>query len=652
MPDQHVVNGTIGFADSADAAGVTIQVFRRNLPSLELRAGVAPQLLGQAVADAAGHFQIIYTLEPVPSGTSNNPLPDSGTTTTKGVDDNKHDVIVEDVKAAGAQLLEKANILRRRGESIVAGDVTLEDVKGAGAQLLAKANILRRRGESIVAGDVSLDDVKEAGAQLLAKANIFGGRDESIVGAGPTRGNGAAISFRVFDRTGRQLAIQWVHASGRQWPAGAVIFTAAATLDVAIRLEAPAQSPQPSEYQQLTALIASAVPDIPLSDLSDEDHAFLSHQLGLEQQPDVQPRLEWRRRCALLAKQANLPAEAFYGWGRKDLPARFAELANVPVNGLPPLLDKLAAGRADALRDALMSAIKDNIISADLGTGVARATKAGPADLVNQVVRRLRQRGQEPLLVQARLVDKATGRPLVNHTVITVDHDAGDEQLGVDVTDTNGGFIFTTHRPRGAAATAARRQFSFAVTTPLGEALVDKPSAVVADGPGTGVLSIGLDRPQASVRSLDEQMQDGGLQASPAIVKWLKGKGIGTLADIRRSGGLSKVADAPAADLATIRRLEALADLDRISASVPANTTLLDKGYDSVLAIAAAPRSEFISRVSDDKTALTTKESARLHVMATTQTELLNNILMRMAADRANGVVLPARSRVPTEGDK
>ena len=112
------------------------------------------------------------------------------------------------------------------------------------------------------------------------------------------------------------------------------------------------------------------------------------------------------------------------------------------------------------------------------------------------------------------------------------------------------------------------------------------------------------------------------------------------------------MAGGPVADLATIRRLDALADLDRISASAQVSTVLVEKGYDSVLAVAGVPRSEFVSQVGDATTGVSAAAATTLHVMATAQADILNNILIALAADKANGFTPPDGSTPPAESDK
>jgi hypothetical protein len=68
MPEQHTITRTITPTNGAERAGVSVQAFDRDLPSLERRTGSAPQMLGKAIADAAGRFQFTYTLEQFQNG--------------------------------------------------------------------------------------------------------------------------------------------------------------------------------------------------------------------------------------------------------------------------------------------------------------------------------------------------------------------------------------------------------------------------------------------------------------------------------------------------------------------------------------------------------------------------------------------------------
>jgi|GEM_PF-1071593 len=523
MPEQYTINGTINPANGAERAGVRVQAFDRDLPSLERRAGSAPQMLGEAIADGEGRFQITYTLEQFQSG-------------------------------------EGVSTFRR-----------LREMK-------------------------------------------------------------ADLSFRVFDSAGQELNIKGIEALDREYRSDQIIFNAPTPLKVSIFLDAPRESGT-SEYEQLIALIAPVVADLPLIELSDEDVGFLINELGLEQQQEVQQRIEWLRRCALLAQETGLPIEAFYGWGRKDVPAALAELATVQLKDLPAVLEKLTGLREEKLRDSLLAAIEENIIP------------VGFRARVDEIVRQLKRRDQVLHEVIAQLLDEETEAALAGYTVTTFDQDAGGENRGLDITDREGRFSFGFYLSRGLSAKAPARQFLFKVVTPQGEALPDgAPTPIDPNRLGSEVVFVKIKVPKPQVPSLEEQLQNAKLKAPPAILKWLIEKNIHTFADIRRKGGLSHFTDLPRVDPAMIHKLEALADLDRISPVVQVSNALLEKGYDSVLAIADVPYSEFISLVGDEKAALTEMEVARLHVMATVQTNLLNNILAGMVANIANGFELPVQT--------
>jgi hypothetical protein len=524
MPEQYVINGTITPPEGFEHAGIKVQAFDRDLPSLERRRGPGPQMLGkEATTDAEGRFQINYTLDQF-----------------------------------------------RSGEGIA---------------------LFRR----------------------VHRQN-------------------ADLSFYVIDRSGQELRIQRIEALNREFGPGENIFNAPAELEVSLFVDGPPQAGE-SEYEQLIALIAPVVEDLPLIDLSDEDIVFLINELGLEQQPDDQQHIEWLRRSSLLAQDTQVPVEAFYGWGRKDKPMVIAELAAVPLVDLPKVLEKLASLPEEELQRALLAAIEENIIPASF------------RERVDAIVRQFVRRGQVLHSVVSQLLDEDTKEPLADYTVTSFDKDAGDENRGLDITDNEGKFLFDFYVPREISPDATTRRFSFQVVTPQGETVPQgEPTVVDLNRLEGQIVSVKIKLPRPQVPPLEEQLQQAQIQAPPELMEWLRGQEIHTFADIRRRGGRIDSADLPQVDPAIVRQLEALADLDRVSSAVQVSKVLLDRGYDSVLAIADAPYTEFINVVTDEQTTLTALEVARLHVMATVQTNLLNNILAALAADTANGFNLSVQT--------
>lgn len=528
MPEQYTISGTLSFTNAdpggAGRAGFKVQAFDRDLPSLERRRGVAPQLLGEAFTDPEGRFQIEYSPQ-----------------------------------------------------------------------------------------------------------NYAGGEGFSLLGR--ARQGNPDVSFQVFDDSGLALIVRRIEALNREFRPEQLIFNAPPSLEVTLWMEIP-QRADLSEYEQLLALVAPVIEDLPPSELTDDDMLFLTNELGFEQQPESQRHLEWLRRSSVLAEQTgrSVPTEAFYGWGRKDLPAAFAELVYLPMGELPVVLAKLTDLPAGDLTGALAAAVAENIIPA--------AFRPRLDDLVKQ----LKRRDLALYTVRARLEDAQTGVGLAGYSVTTLDLAANNADLGLDITDSEGQFAFDLYLPGQLAPDAPPHPFSFQVTMPGGDTLPVSPQATLnsTDLAGGAVLPIKIQTAAAPPAPLAEQLQQIQLALPPELSGWLSDHQITSFADIRRKGGLGRTADLPGADPTLVAKLDALADLDRVSPDVKHNIRLLAKGYDSVLAISDAPYSEFVDLASEEDTGLTADEAARLHLVATVQTLLLNTILVGLAADAANGYNLSA----------
>ena len=522
MPEQYIITGIIN-ADAVERAGVRVQAFDRDLPSLERRTGLAPQMLGEAIVDAEGRFQFAYTLGQFQDG-------------------------------------EGISQFRRLREK---------------------------------------------------KADIC---------------------FRVFDRGGQELHIRLIEALNRGFGPDQIIFNAPTPLEVNISVDAPPESGT-SEYELLIALLAPVVEDLPLSELSDEDLSFLSNELGLEQQRGVQQRIEWLKRCALLAAETDLPVEAFYGWGREGVPAQLEELAVVPLKDLPAVLEKLAGFRDEKLREALLAAVAENIIPVNFRLRV------------DEIIRQLIRRDQTAHKVPARLTDAETKAALAGYTVTTFEAGAAGESRGLDITDDEGQFSFVFYAPAVVPPGAPPREFRLEVLSPDGEKLPEDGRVSVVPGrPETEILPALVKIPRPEIIEQQEQLKSVLVGAPPELLSFLSnGQNIRTLADIRRKGGLSHLAGLPAAaDPALIRRLESLADLDRISPDAGVSNALMSREFDGVLAVSNTPLSEFVGKVTRGEAALSETDAAKLHFVASVQTNLLDNMMMKTAADHANGIELPA----------
>jgi hypothetical protein len=367
---------------------------------------------------------------------------------------------------------------------------------------------------------------------------------------------------------------------------------------------------------------------VPLAELSDEDIVFLGNDLGLERQHEVQQRIEWLRRSALLAQQTDLPVEAFYGWGRKDVPAQLSELAAVPLKDLPSILEKLSSLEAVELSRALLAAIDGNMIPASL------------RDHIDTIIRQLRRRNQVSREVIAQLTDAETDQVLAGYTVTTFDRSVGEENLGLDISDNQGKFIFSFYVPSDLPRDAPARQFGFKVQTLAGEEIPEgEPVEISPNQPATDVVKVSINIPKPQIPTLQEQLQEVQI-AMPELMTYFSNHEIKAFADIRLKGGINRLPDLPPLAPDILRKLESLTDLDRLSLKVAVSTVLIEKQYDSVLAIADAPFSEFVDAVKDTHEELTEIQAMNLHVMASAQTNVLNNLLVEMATNQANGFTL------------
>jgi Tc toxin complex TcA C-terminal TcB-binding domain len=449
------------------------------------------------------------------------------------------------------------------------------------------------------------------------------------------------LSFRVFDATGRELKIGRIVAQNREYRPDQIIFNAPPNLEeIRIRVE-PAPAVGDSEYERLVAAIAPVIQDIPLAGLTEDDVIFLINELGFEQQLDIQQQIQWLRRSALLASQTDLPIEAFYGWGRVNIPSDFAELVATPLTELQPFLKQLLAETDDRLRGGLRTAISDKIIP-DLG------------DRIDAIVRQLKRRDQVLHKVVAQLLDEETKAVLAGYTVTTFDQDAVGENRGLDITDNEGQFSFAFYAPKEIPPNAPPREFRLEVHPPQGEKLPeDGHVSVNPNQPETEILPALIKVPKPEISKQQEQLKSVLLDAPPELRTFLNERqNIQTLADIRRKGGLSHLADLPAeADPAFISQLESLADLDRISPDISVSETLRSQDFDSVLAISDTPHSEFVGKLTQGDSALSELDAAKLHGMASAQNHLLDNMLMRRATNNANGFKLPGANGADPAAD-
>ena len=441
------------------------------------------------------------------------------------------------------------------------------------------------------------------------------------------------LSFRVFDASGRQLTIVRIVAQNLERP-GQIIFNAPSNLEGVEIAVAPSPEVGDSEYERLVAAIAPVIEGIPLTDLTEDDVVFLINELGLEQQLDTQQHIQWLRRSALLAGQTDLPIEAFYGWGRVNIPSAFAELAATPLTELQPPLKQLLAETDDRLRDGLRTAISDKIIP-DLG------------DRINEILAQIERLKVGQGLLTARrfigkLLNERSREPLVGLSVQGFDLDAGQEpkDLGQNVSNNEGVFALnyiTPPTPAGADPAQPNRRLRLQIL--LNPQTQEKFETEIQAGGDQDILDIPvpiLVPPEPESHQLTNLIPTLPIELPPDLLPFLAGKNINTLTDIRKAGGLSRLEGLPvAADAPSVRLLEAHADLIRISPDVQVNAAMIENRYDSVAAIAKASRPDFVTAIRDR---IGDFKAAKTQVAARAQTDFLHNLRFDKLANQANGL--------------
>lgn len=373
------------------------------------------------------------------------------------------------------------------------------------------------------------------------------------------------------------------------------------------------------------AAIAPVIDTLPLAELTEEDVAFLASELEFNEEQAA--RLRWLRAAAALSERTGVVTEAFYGWARTGLPDRWAEL-RAPGDQdrrnavMTRLLDEFAATTEETLSEHLLRAIEERIIPARI------------RDRATAIVRTIRRRTQQEYSVALRLERTPTGEPLVGYTVTTFDVDENNRDLGTDVTDALGEFVVAYFASSNAQG--IERGLRFRVRGPALDQDIQVTQRIRPDAHTVIGIRVSLPTSQPTLQDLRGA---GRIDVPEAILDTLERQhGIHSFADIRRRGGLSRVADVRSLDSAAIRRLDTLADLDRLSSDVSETLVLLAHQYDSVAAIAAVSRREFVTAMSTHEANFSERRATELYIAAQAQTEMLEQIFAGMMIDFANGI--------------
>jgi hypothetical protein len=231
------------------------------------------------------------------------------------------------------------------------GIVDAETAHRINAEVDALAN---NNGQFVVRGRVrQANGDSLAGVELHAFDKDLRHEERLGVSAVDQEGNYeityTADQFRRAEKKAADLIVRVFGQDQTQLAASTVRFNAAPveTVDLSIGDD---QDKGASEYDQLVEELAPVLDGVPFTELTEEDVTFL---VG-ETEQDAQ-RIRYLIAASQLATQTGLPAEAFYGFSRQNLPAE-----------LPGLLSQ----HPQLQRLALLTAIRENIIPSRFGDRV------------------------------------------------------------------------------------------------------------------------------------------------------------------------------------------------------------------------------------------------------------------------------------------
>ena len=405
----------------------------------------------------------------------------------------------------------------------------------------------------------------------------------------------ADLLVRVFDARGELLG-----SSG-------TLFNAPPEATVNITLDDPGG--RLSEYERILDTVTPLLDGAPLPELTADDVRFLAGDTRIEAS-----HIRTLSDATRFGQEHRLPAEAGYGWGRLDYPLLLSEL--------------LGYSRGE-LRAALLLAIRRNIIPARL------------AEQLDAIVARLRELGvaldepepeTESTPLVGRLVAERNGTPLARFTVHGVDPDAlvGPGDLGVDTTDGRGYFALAAIPWPDAEERS--RTVRLEIDDPAG-GRVHATDLHVGREPMAHEIRVPVEPPSDEPPSpqLTEIVERFGVDLPHGLLDRLGERGLRTLTDLRRAGGLANVDDlgADPGDPGVIA-LEAHTSLAAISPDPEHNAKLIERGFTGVRQISTTARSTFVSASADINGDVW---AARTYVAALSQSKAVDSVLAGSLAD-------------------
>jgi len=235
-----------------------------------------------------------------------------------------------------------------------------------------------------------------------------------------------------------------------------------------------------------------------------------------------------------------------------------------------------------------------------------------------------------------RLIDKETKEPVASFLVKAHDLEAGEEPLplGYAFSNEQGLFSLAFTIPEKDQTPESRR-LKLSVSTPQGDQIHEQEIAAKTDN--TEVVDIAVTLPEVvqppspAIGELSEQLE---LKIPDKLNRFFKQKEIVTLADLRRTGGLSRMEDLPLpSDDPVVVTLETHANLSTVSNDITANALMVSKGYSNVHAITQAPRSKFVTTAQP---AFGDFKASQTQIVARGQAQLATQIMTGIATNVVN----------------
>ncbi len=315
------VRGVVTTSDAAPAAGLIVVAYDKDTGG--------ENRLGEAITDATGSFCIEYG--------------DAAFRRSKS-ERGGADVFVRVYRARDVLLIQS------KIKFNAPADYRL-DVKLTADSFVVRGRVAGAgKGQKVVAFDKDLRDEESLGEALTdSKGNyaIRYGRHQ----------------FKRAEKASADLRVVAVGPKGEEYASSEIIFNAAD--DQVVDLDVSGRTKGLSEYERYLSDLKPVLAEVALLDLDDKDIAFLAGETGISND-----RIAWLVQAAKLSTQAaslkpglqvampsyqkgkgKIPTPVFYGWFRLGLPTRWEALQRQRIN---------------VLRTALVDAIKQDIIPANI----------------------------------------------------------------------------------------------------------------------------------------------------------------------------------------------------------------------------------------------------------------------------------------------